>query len=172
NPGLFDQRTPNASTEYLRSTLYTEDVYAEDLLAAFAAQLFSHNSWIAIFAFALGFAFGAPTALLLIYNGVTIGAFYALFWERGLGFEVTGWLMIHGVTELFAIVLAGAAGFMIGGAIAFPGRKTRLNSARDTGERAASVAGGCIVMLFLAALLEGFGRQLINEDWVRYTIAG
>jgi len=28
------------------------------------------------------------------------------------------------------------------------------------------------VMLFLAALLEGFGRQLINSDTVRYTIAG
>jgi hypothetical protein len=31
---------------------------------------------------------------------------------------------------------------------------------------------GAVVMLFLAALLEGFGRQLINSDTVRYTIAG
>ena len=29
--------------------------------------------------------------------------------------------MIHGTTELFAIVLAGAAGFRIGWASAFPG---------------------------------------------------
>jgi len=27
-------------------------------------------------------------------------------------------------------------------------------------------------MMFIAALLEGFGRQLINSDAVRYTIAG
>ncbi|NBC20215.1 MAG: stage II sporulation protein M [Alphaproteobacteria bacterium] len=170
--GMFDMRTPNASTDYLRSTLYSEEVYAEDMLAAFAAQLFSHNSRIALFAFALGFAFGLPTALLLMYNGAMLGAFVALFTDRGLGYEVTGWLMIHGVTELFAIILAGAAGFMIGGAVAFPGRLSRMASAREAGGRAAQVALGCVVMLFLAALLEGFGRQLINVDAVRYTIAG
>ena len=31
---------------------------------------------------------------------------------------------------------------------------------------------GAVVMLFIAALLEGFGRQLINVDGVRYAIAG
>ena len=45
------------------------------MLGAFAAQLFSHNSGIAIFAFALGFALGIPTAVLLIYNGVYLGSF-------------------------------------------------------------------------------------------------
>ncbi len=169
--GIFDARTPNASTEYLRSTLYTDDTSASDMLAAFAGYLFSHNARIALFAFALGFMFGLPTALLLMYNGVTIGAFVALFFERGLGTHVIGWLMIHGVTELFAIVLAGAAGFMIGGAVAFPGRMSRMASARNAGRRAALIAIGCVVMLFVAALLEGFGRQMINSDVVRYTIA-
>ena len=80
--------------------------------------------------------------------------------------------LIHGVTELFAIILAGAAGFMIGGAVAFPGRKSRLESMRGAGEKAAMVIIGAVIMLFLAALLEGFGRQLINVDEVRYAIAG
>ena len=79
--------------------------------------------------------------------------------------------MIHGVTELFAIVLAGAAGFVIGGAVAFPGGRTRLASARAAGQRAATIAMGCVVMLVIAAILEGFGRQLINSDGVRYGIA-
>lgn len=170
--GGFDIRTPNATTEELRATLYTTDPNVQEMLATFAAYLFSHNAQIAILAFALGFAFGAPTAFLLIYNGFSLGAFYALFWSRGLGYELTGWLMIHGVTELFAIVLAGAAGFMIGGAVAFPGQKSRLASARDAGNRAALVAVGAMVMLFFAALLEGFGRQMINSDVTRYLIAG
>ena len=169
---IFDDRTPNASTDYLRSTLYDGGAHSEDALAAFAGQLFSHNSQIALFAFALGFAFGLPTALLLLYNGTIIGAFVALFTDRGLGFEVIGWLMIHGVTELFAIVLAGAAGFVIGQAVAFPGKLSRLASAREAGRRAALIAAGCVVMLFLAALLEGFGRQMISSDAIRYTIAG
>lgn len=170
--GSWDSRNPNATTEYLRSTLYDNGRSVTDMLAAFAAQLFSHNSQIALFAFALGFAFGMPTALLLIYNGLYIGSFYALFWSRGLGYEVTGWLMIHGVTELFAIVLAGAAGFVIGGAVAFPGQRSRMASAREAGQGAAMIAVGAVVMLFIAALLEGFGRQLITSDIVRYTIAG
>lgn len=170
--GGWDPRNPNASYEDLRATLYEERRDIVDMLGAFAAQLFSHNSGIAIFAFALGFAFGAPTAILLIYNGVYIGSFYAVFWNKGLAYELTGWLFIHGVTELFAVILAGAAGFMIGGAVAFPGRKTRMQSMREAGNKAAMVIIGAVIMLFLAALLEGFGRQLINSDMVRYMIAG
>jgi len=169
--GGWDARNPNATYDELRATLYTQDEDIVDLLGAFAAQLFSHNSGIAIFAFALGFAFGIPTAVLLIYNGVYLGSFYAVFWQKGLGYELTGWLFIHGVTELFAVILAGAAGFMIGGAVAFPGRKTRMQSMREAGEKAAMVIIGAVVMLFLAALLEGFGRQMINSDIVRYVIA-
>lgn len=167
----FDSRNPDASIETLRSTLYTEDTDIADMLAAFAAQLFSHNSGIAIFAFALGFCFGMPTAILLIYNGLVIGSFYAVFWDKGLGAELTGWLLIHGVTELFAIVLAGAAGFMIGGAVAFPGTRSRMQSLKDSGNEAALVIIGAVLMLFIAALIEGFGRQLINSDLARYIIA-
>ena len=167
----FDSRNPDASYDHLRSTLYTEDTDIADMLAAFAGQLFSHNSGIAIFAFALGFCFGIPTAVLLIYNGVIIGSFYAVFWQAGLGAELAGWLFIHGVTELFAIVLAGAAGFMIGGSVAFPGTKSRMQSMRDAGNAAAMVIIGAVLMLFIAALLEGFGRQMINVDLTRYIIA-
>ncbi|MEM9738957.1 MAG: stage II sporulation protein M [Pseudomonadota bacterium] len=172
NAEIIGDRNPNATTEYLRSTLYEDDVPPEELLGSFAAQLFSHNSQIALFAFALGFAFGLPTALLLMYNGAILGAFVAVFADRGLGYEAVGWLMIHGVTELGAIVLAGAAGFVIGRAVTFPGKLSRMASAKEAGQRAAVMAAGCVVMLFFAALLEGFGRQMINTDEIRYAIAG
>jgi uncharacterized membrane protein SpoIIM required for sporulation len=173
--GMFDDgRNPEATAEYLRSTIYTETSEFADEdggLAAFASFLFNNNAQIALLAFALGFAFGLPTALLLTVNGIMIGSLYAVFWQKGLGYGFTGWLMIHGVTELFAIVLAGAAGFLIGGAVAFPGALTRLASAREAGQKAATIAMGCVIMLIVAAILEGFGRQLINSDSVRYTIA-
>ena len=171
NSSIIAERTPDATTAFLESTLYSEETDAEGMLSAFSAQLFSNNSGVALFAFALGFMFGVPTAVLVAYNGLLLGAFYALFWSRGLGYELTGWLLIHGVTELFAIVLAGAAGFMIGGGVAFPGQNSRMESAQAAGRSAATVAIGAVVMLFFAALLEGFGRQLINNDEVRYAIA-
>jgi uncharacterized membrane protein SpoIIM required for sporulation len=163
-------RNPSASTEELRATLGGAD--STNGMSAFAAFLFSHNSQVSLLAFALGFAFGVPTVLLIAYNGAALGAFVALFASRGLGLEVGGWLAIHGTTELFAAVLAGAAGFHIGKAVAFPGRLGRLESAAAAGRRAAAVMGGVIVMLFLAGLLEGFGRQLIEATALRYAVGG
>ena len=163
-------RTPASSTEELRETLYHDG--EKTGLSVFAAFLLSNNARVAILAFALGFAFCVPTVALLVFNGAALGAFLALFVSRGLGFELVGWLMIHGVTELLAIVLGGAAGLKIGWAIAFPGRRTRLGAAAKAGREAGAAIAGVVVMLAIAALLEGFGRQLITSDLARYAIAG
>ncbi len=167
---LSGGRNPAASTEFLRDGLY-EEYDLNDGLSTFAAQLFTHNSMVALFAFALGFAFGIPTVLLLAYNGVILGAFFALYAQRGLGWDLGGWLFIHGVTELFAIVLAGAAGLRIGMALAFPGQDDRLASAKAAGHQAATVVAGVVLMLFFAGLIEAFARQLITDITVRYTFA-
>ena len=166
---LAGGRDPTASTESLRATLYERP--QEGGLSAFATALFTHNSQVALGAFALGFAFGLPTVALLLYNGAALGAFLALFTSRGLGFEATGWLLIHGVTELFAIVLAGAAGLHVGWAMAFPGERTRMDALTAAGRTAGLAMAGVVVMLFLAGLLEGFGRQLIQVDLARYGVA-
>jgi len=161
-------RTPEASEEFLRDTIYGNE--GDGAFAQFAAFLFSNNSRVSILAFALGFAFALPTIALLLYNGLAIGAFIAVFTEKDLGFEVGGWLSIHGTTELFAIGLAGGGGILIGRAVAFPGEMTRMESVRSKAEQAATILGGVIVMMFVAGLLDGFGRQLINSDWLRYGI--
>ena len=169
-PGeLAGGRDPAASTETLRATLEGED--GSEGLSAFATSLFTHNAQVALLAFALGFAFCIPSALLVLYNGATIGAFVMLFASRGLGLEVGGWLLIHGVTELFAVILAGAAGLKIGWATAFPGDRDRLDAITEAGRTAATVMGGVVVMLFVAGLLEGFGRQLIESTAIRYAVA-
>jgi uncharacterized membrane protein SpoIIM required for sporulation len=162
-------RGPEVDRALLRKMLY--DKGPESFLGTFATFLFTHNAGIAIMAFALGFAFGAPTALLLASNGVTLGAFVAAYVQHGLGFELGGWLLIHGVTELFAVILAGAAGFRIGWAVAFPGELTRIEAASQAGRSSAIAMAGVVVMLFVAGLLEGFGRQLITLDLARYAIA-
>ena len=169
--GLAGGRDPMATTAFLRETLYSPATTSEGL-STMATFLFTHNSQVALFAFALGFAFCLPTAALMVMNGAMLGAFLALFFSRDLGFELTGWLMIHGTTELFAIVLAGAAGFSIGWAVAFPGDRTRVDAAGEAGRRAGVVMAGVVVMLLVAGLLEGFARQLIQLDLVRYAIAG
>lgn len=166
---LSGGRDPAASTETLRATLDGAD--GAQGLSAFAAYLFTHNAQVALLAFALGFALCLPTGLLILYNGATLGAFFALFASRGLGFELGGWLLIHGVTELIAVILAGAAGLKIGWAVAFPGQKRRLDAAVEAGRTAGIAMGGVVVMLMFAGLLEGFGRQLIVDTGLRYAVA-
>ena len=163
-------REPHATTEFLRGTLHGRQGQKDglDLLATF---LFTHNSQIALFAFAFGFAFCVLTAALLVSNGGTLGAFLALFAQHGLTAPAVGWLMIHGVTELFAVTLAGAAGLSIGWVVAFPGARTRMDAVMHAGRRGAVVMAGVVAMLFCAALLEGFARQLVQADWARYAIA-
>jgi len=94
----------------------------------------------------------------------------ALYASRDLGYEMGGWLSIHGTTEIFAIIIAGAAGIFIGRAVAFPGEKSRIDAASYAGQIGGLAMAGVVVMLLIAGLLEGYGRQLINIDWLRYVI--
>src|SRR5436309_13875695 len=168
--GLADGRDPSATAEYLRSTLYNSPKDKGGWLGAFATFLFTHNSQIAIFSFALGFAFAVPTVLLILYNGLMLGAFYAVFAAKGLGPDLAGCLMIHGTTEIFAICISGAAGMRIGMAIAFPDRAARMDAAVQAGRTAATAMAGTIIMLAVAGLLEGVGRQTITDDSLRMLI--
>ncbi|MET0295012.1 MAG: stage II sporulation protein M [Phenylobacterium sp.] len=167
--GMAGGRDPMASTAALRETLYSDK--GEAWLSVFAAFLFTNNAQVSLFAFALGFALCVPTAAVLLYNGLTAGAMIALFASHGLAFEFVGWLMIHGVTELFAIALSGAAGFRIGWSIIFPGERPRIEAAAQAGRTAATVMAGVVIMLMIAGVLEGIGRQTINADVARYAIA-
>lgn len=168
SPDLAAGRDFSATSEFLRSGLY--DGSGEDPLTLFATFLFTHNAQIAMLCFALGFAFGVPTLMLLIQNGAMLGGIFALYVTRGLGFELGGWLIIHGTTEIFAIVLAGAAGFRIGWSVVFPGEETRLDAATKAGRVSAVAMGGVVIMLACAGLLEGVGRQLVTDDLTRYGI--
>lgn len=166
---LAGGRGPDASTEYLRSVIYEEDPSAAGL-GSFASFLFSHNTRIAIFVFGLGVFACAPAVLLTFYNGLILGAFYAVHVERGLGWDLGGWLSVHGVTELSAVCIACGGGLNLGFAILFPGQNTRREALRLAGRDAVKLALVAALMLFVAALLEGFARQLVQDMTTRYVI--
>ncbi len=164
---FLDARVPGASREALLETLAVEDSAAG--LSTFAASLFSNNAGVSILAFALGFAFGVPSVMLLVHNMAVLGAMWWLYSEAGLTYEFAAWLSVHGTTEIFAILLAGAAGIHIGRSMAFPGARSIISAAAQSGRRAAQVMVGVIFMLILAAVLEAFPRQLLGTT-ERFTI--
>ena len=111
-----------------------------------------------------------------VVQGVLAGcSFLALLWvfaDAGMGWDFAAWISVHGTTELGAIMLSGAAGLHIGRNMAFPGDRSVLAAASAAGRRAAQVMAGCVIMLIVAGLLEGFVRQLVGNTGARFTIGG
>lgn len=169
---LAGGRGPAATTESLRAVLFDTGGGGSGDLAYFASFLVSHNAKIGMMCFALGIAAGFPVIYLLFINGATLGAFFELYASRGLSIEFLSWVLPHGVTELLAVVLCGAAGLHIGMAVAFPGQHSRLDSLKIRGKASGAVVLGAVTMFFAAALLEGFFRQLVQDVTVRYIMAG
>jgi uncharacterized membrane protein SpoIIM required for sporulation len=169
-PAYAQGRGPASSTESLREVLYA-DRDAALMVKSFAMFLFQHNARIGLLAFAVGFAGGVPAALLLFSNGLVLGAFAALYAGRGLGVEFFAWVLPHGVTELTAVALCGAAGLALGQALVFPGREERLAGLARRGREAGVVALGAVALFFAAALVEGVFRQLVHAVPVRYAVA-
>jgi uncharacterized membrane protein SpoIIM required for sporulation len=165
-----DVRVPGASRAALYGSLFGKS--GRNGMAVFAAYLFSNNAQVSILCFALGFAFGLPSILLLVHNTALLGALLWLYHGQGLTLELVGWLSVHGTTELFAILLAGASGIHIGRAMAFPGQRTILDAAAEAGRRTATVMTGVVLMLIVAGLLEGFARQLIDSTALRLALGG
>jgi uncharacterized membrane protein SpoIIM required for sporulation len=170
-PGQFaDARVPGATREVLYGTLFGNQ--DKDGLSMFAAYLFSNNAQVSILAFALGFAFGIPSLMLLVQNTGTLGAMLWLYHGQGLTLDFVGWLSVHGTTELFAILLAGGAGLHIGRSMVFPGDKPVMQATAEAGRRASQVMAGVVLMLVVAAMLEGFARQLIDNTQGRLAVGG
>jgi uncharacterized membrane protein SpoIIM required for sporulation len=171
-PELSNGRDLASSREELLSVIYPGTETAGDQLAAFASVLFSHNTRIAILIFCLGALVCVPSSVLTFYNGMVLGAFLALHEERGILEDALAWLSIHGITELSAIAIACAGGLHLGQAVLFPGDVRRRDALRRNSRDAVKLALLAALMLVVAALLEGFGRQLVQDPQARFITGG
>ena len=169
---LAGDRGPSST----RAELLKDEIFAPwpgfaKSFVAFANALFTHNTTVGILAFCLGIGAGVPTVLLMAYQGLILGAFLALHYHRDLTVDFLGWLSIHGVTELTAIILCGAAGLVIAEKELFPGRYSRVESLTLHGRSAAQIAAGAVLLFLAAGILEGGFRQLIASTPWRFAIA-
>ncbi len=135
--------------------------------------LFSHNTLVGLMTFGLGLAAGVPTMMLNVYQGLVLGAFLALHYNRDLTVDFLGWVSIHGTTEFGALMLLAAGGLLIAEKILFPGHS---QSPRESGlarpPRRRRLRLGAVLMLFVAAILEGGFRQLVASTPWRFAIGG
>ena len=132
------------------------DYYRSGTSSAFANQVFWNNVRVAILAFAAGILLCVVTALLLAYNGANVGVAGGLFTNVGEWQKFWGLILPHGLLELSAVIVAGAAGLRIGWTVIDPGDRSRLSALGEEGRRAGTVLMGLVVAFLIAATIEGF----------------
>jgi uncharacterized membrane protein SpoIIM required for sporulation len=165
-------RQPGATSERLQEILRSGRDQPEGFKAIFASFLFTHNLQVGIVAMGLGVLAAVPTVLLLLFNGMILGAFIAVHVQAGLGREMWAWILPHGVTELSAICLCGGCGLMLGRAVVSPGLKTRTQCLIDAGRETARTVVGVAALLGIAAISESYVRQSQFSTNARFLYAG
>ena len=147
-----------------------EDYYSSEPAAQFASKVFTNNVQVAIMAFAAGILLCVPTAYLLAFNGANLGVAAGLFAAAGQQPRVWGLVLPHGLLELSAVVVAGAAGLKLGWAIVAPGDRTRGEALAEEGRRSVVIVLGLIVAFFVAGAIEGFVTGRPWPTWLRVGI--
>lgn len=138
------------------------DVYrGGDPLLVFVRIAFN-NVFVMLRTFLWGILFGVGTAYFLFVNGVMVGSFLAFFQRFGKAAEAWPIIYIHGTLEITCIVLSGAAGFMLGHALLFPGTYKRLYSLRRNARAGVKMMIGLIPVIISAAFLESFITRLTH----------
>jgi uncharacterized membrane protein SpoIIM required for sporulation len=130
-----------------------------------SSLIISNNIQVTLLAFGLGLTAGIGTSLLLIFNGVHLGSVAGWMALHGKDRALWGWIMPHGGTELLAICLAGAAGYLLAAAIVAPGEVRRSTALKNIGGDALAIELGCMAMLVIAGLIEGF----VSPSGIDYT---
>jgi uncharacterized membrane protein SpoIIM required for sporulation/uncharacterized RDD family membrane protein YckC len=121
-----------------------------------ASTIITNNLQVTLMAFGLGLTAGIGTCFVLLYNGVHLGAVIGWLTLQGHSRALWGWIMPHGGTELLAIVLSGGAGLMLASALLVPGDVSRITALKRMAPLALQIELGCMLMLLIAGLIEGF----------------
>ena len=124
--------------------------------AVAASGIIANNVRVAFYCLAGGIFLGVGSLALLAFNGLQIGASAGHFANAGLLAYLLQFILGHGALELFAIWVAGAAGFLLGKAVVAPGDLTRGDALVVAGRRAVRMIGAAVVCLLVAGLVEGF----------------
>ena len=107
-----------------------------------------NNVGISFRCFATGIFFGIGTIFFLVYNSIVLGTITSYLIVKGHSDNFFNFVFAHGSFELTAIVIAGAAGLIIGHSLVRPGPYGMMASLKERGFVAIQLASGAAVMLF------------------------
>ena len=130
-----------------------------------------NNIRVALNAFVFGIFLSIGTLFILMRNGIMLGSFQYFFYEQGVFWESVSTIWIHGTIEISVIIVAGAAGLVLGNSILFPGTYTRIQSFIRGAKAGLKILMSTIPFFIIAGFLEGYvTRHTDMPYWLSYII--
>ena len=151
--GFADRIAPGMRQDIIGHHNWTDAINNANPLASTSIQ--QNNITVTFYAFAGGVLAGVGTLLVLVKNGLQLGMVLSLCFRYRF-WEIPIFVSAHGVIELTAIFISGGAGLLIGNALLMPGDLRRIDALVENGRLAIKLVLGCIPMLLIAGLIEGF----------------
>jgi uncharacterized membrane protein SpoIIM required for sporulation len=130
-------------------------------------SLMIHNIRVSFLMFVAGIFCGVPSIYLEAQNAVMLGAFDQFFSAKGLGLDFWLVVFVHGTLEITALIIAVAAGIILGKSFLFPGTIRRIDSFKQGAKDGVKIMIGLMPVFALAAFFEGFITRLYNDiSWL------
>lgn len=143
----------------------------DDGRAASSAFIATNNIRVSILAFAGGVLLGVLTLVVLVQNGLLFGTVAGAAQSLGFAGKLWGFVAAHGMVELSVIFICGGAGLQLGWSVMRPGLLTRRAALRLATQRAISLLLGCVPLLLVAGLIEGFVSPSALPLWVKLVVS-
>ena len=127
-----------------------------------------NNLWVSLLIFTLGAFFGIGSLVVIIQNGIMVGAFQYFFVQQGLFQESFLTIWVHGTLEMSTMVIAGAAGITMGRGLVFPGTYSRIQAFQKSARRGVKIMVGIAPIIIMAGFIEGYlTRHTDTPDVIR-----
>lgn len=139
-----------------RGELWTDSALGGLHPSTLAVMIFTNNLRVTFMAFSLGITAGIGTVLMIIFNGLHVGAIVAACVHHGLGPSILTFMAAHGPVELSVICLTSGAGLMLGHAMIEPGERPRSEVIRERARDAVQLVLGCAPFLVTIGVVEAF----------------
>ena len=148
--------------EYVNMTL--ENIKNGDPMAVYKKQgelnmfigITINNIGVAMKSYVFGLSAGVLTFFMSMQNGIMLGSFQYFFYENGVFEQSLRGIWLHGAMEIFSIVIATMAGFILAGSILFPGTYSRFQSFVTGASESLKILISTLPFFVMAGFVEGF----------------